>query len=169
MKYTSSEANKLLKQLKQEHDYLTTMEMQSREFNAAMGEDVESVRPAYDYAGTQEALAAVEKKIRTVKHAVNVFNATHEVPGFDMTIDEMLVYLPQLSARKFKLQGMMSRLPKVRESASGFGNNKLIDYNYANYDIQAVEKDHAEVDRLLQQAQTALDLLNTTETMEIDI
>ena len=58
MKYTSSEANKLLKQLKQEHDYLTTMEMQSREFNAAMGEDVESVRPAYDYAGTQEALAA---------------------------------------------------------------------------------------------------------------
>lgn len=86
-----------------------------------------------------------------------------------MTIDEMLVYLPQLSARKFKLQNMMSRLPKVRESASGFGNNKLIDYNYANYDISSVEIDFAEVDRLLQKAQTALDLLNNTETMEIEL
>ncbi|MBQ7703524.1 MAG: hypothetical protein IJT40_04025 [Firmicutes bacterium] len=168
MKYTSSEANKLLRQLNQEHDHLINMEVQSREFNAALGEDVESVRPAYDYAETQAAIAAVEQKIRTVKHAINVFNSTHEVPGFGMTIDEMLVYMPQLSARKYKLQMMMSRLPKVRESASGFGNNKLIDYNYANYDIAAVEKDFAETDRLLSEAQTALDLLNTTESMDIE-
>ena len=169
MKYTSSEANKLLKQLNQEHDHLLMMESQSCQFNAALGEDVESVRPEYDYAKTQEALAEVEQKIRSLKHAVNVFNSTPKVPGFDMTIDEMLVYLPQLSARKFKLQNMMSRLPKVRESASGFGNNKLIDYNYANYDISSVEIDFAEVDQLLQKAQTALDLLNNTETMEIEL
>ena len=169
MKYTSSEANKLLRQLNQEHNYLITMEVQSREFNAALGEDIESVRPAYDYAKTQEALAEVERKIRTLKHAINVFNTTHIVPGFDMTIDEMLVYLPQLSSRKMKLQAMMSRLPKVRDSASGFGNNKLIDSNYANYDIAEVERNSIDTDKLLQQAQTALDLLNNTETFEVEL
>ena len=169
MRYTSAEAAKLLKKLNEEHAFQLSMEAQSREFLAAMGEDVESVRPAYDYAAVQEKLDKLEKDIRTVRHAINVFNLTHEVPGFNMTVDQMLVYLPQLTARRNKLYMMKNRLPKVRETASGFGNNKLIDYNYANYDIAQAESDCAEAEALLAKAQTALDLLNTTETMEIDL
>lgn len=169
MRVTSAEAAKILKKLNEEHTFLLSIETQSREFLAAMGEDVESVRPAYDYTETQVRLDKLEKDIRTIRHAINVFNLTHEVPGFGMTVDQMLVYLPQLTARRNKLYLMKNRLPKVRETASGFGTNKLIDYNYANYDIAQAEKDCTETETLLAKAQTALDLLNTTEMMEIDL
>jgi hypothetical protein len=52
MKYTSAQANKLLKKLNDEYSALLDKEQRSRDFRAAMGEDVESVRPAYDYAET---------------------------------------------------------------------------------------------------------------------
>ena len=52
MKYTSAQANKLLKKLNDEYSALLHKEQRSRDFRAAMGEDIESVRPAYDYANT---------------------------------------------------------------------------------------------------------------------
>ena len=70
MKYTSAQANKLLKKLNDEYSALLDKEQRSRDFRAAMGEDVESVRPAYDYAETQARLAELEGKIRALKHAV---------------------------------------------------------------------------------------------------
>lgn len=45
MKYTSAQANKLLKKLNDEYSALLDKEQRSRDFRAAMGEDVESVRP----------------------------------------------------------------------------------------------------------------------------
>ena len=109
MKYTSAQANKRLKKLTDEYVSLREKESRSREFRAAAGENVESVRPAYDYADTQRRLAELERCIRRIKHAINLFNATHTVPGFDMTIDEMLVYIPQLTRRKNKLAAMKNR------------------------------------------------------------
>ena len=58
MTYTSAQANKLLKKLNGEHAALLDKESRSKDFCAAMGEDVESVRPAYDYADTQNRLGA---------------------------------------------------------------------------------------------------------------
>ena len=62
---------------------------------------------------------------------------------------------------------MKNRLPKVRQTSS-FRTN-IIDYSYANYDIKAVEEEYAKVSDTLSKAQLALDTLNNTETMEIDI
>ena len=45
MNYTSAQANKLLKKLNDEYTALLDKETRSRDFRAAMGEDVESVRP----------------------------------------------------------------------------------------------------------------------------
>lgn len=170
MKYTSAEAAKLLRKLNDEHNSLLLMEGQSREFLAALGEDPESVRPAYDYAETQKKLEENEEKIRKVKHAINIFNSTHVISEFDMTIDEMLVYLPQLTQRAMKLNEMKSRLPKTRERATAYNrNSNVIDYRYANYDIAMAAADYEKVTDLLAKAQTALDVINNTETMEIDI
>lgn len=168
MKYTSAEAAKLLRRLNDDYYALISMEERSRDFLAAMGEDVESVRPEYDYEKTQEKLSELEAQIRTVKHAINVFNSTHTVEGFDMTIDAMLIFIPQLSRRKEKLFVMKSRLPKVRENAYG-RNTTIIDYRYINYDLSKVEEDYRKVSDLLAKAQTALDVVNTTATMEIDL
>ena len=126
MKYSSAEAAKLLRKLNEEVENLEDQEVKRREFNAALGEDVETVRPAYDYADTQRKLKELQAKIRTVKHALNCFNSTTEVPGFDMTIDQLLVYIPQLSRRKQKLAMMSSCLPKERAKVSGLGS-QIID------------------------------------------
>ena len=114
MNYTSAQANKLLKKLNDEYTALLDKETRSRDFRAAMGEDVESVRPVYDYAEMQIRLAELEAKIRKLKHAINIFNATQTVDSFDMTIDELLVYIPQLTKRKSKLLEMKSRLSRAQ-------------------------------------------------------
>ena len=167
MKYTSAEAAKLLRKLNEEVENLEGQEAKRCEFNAAIGEDIETVRPTYDYADTQRKLEELYAKIRTVKHVLNCFNSTTEVPGFGMTIDQLLVYIPQLSRRKQKLATMSSCLPKEREKA-GFGS-QIIDYRYANYDVEAVKADYQRVSDELAKAQTALDLVNTTMAMEIEI
>ncbi len=167
MKYTSAQANKLLRQLQEARTAVLRSETQSRTFVAATVEDVEAARPAYDYAATQAKLQALEEKIRRVKHAVNAFNLSHKVEGFDMTVDQMLVYIPQLSERKNKLGAMGSVLEKTR--LSNAGRSSIIEYEYANYDLERVKADYTAVTAELARAQLALDKLNNTEAMEIDL
>ncbi len=166
MQCTSAEAAKLLRKLSEEKAALESQEAQSCTFRAAVNEDIGTARPEYDYAETQAKLAALDEKIRTVKHAVNTFNLTHEVPGFNMTIDMMLVYIPQLTKKRQKLSVMANRLAKIREVVRVAG---VIEYTYANYDIEQAKKDYDAVTDELSRAQTALDVLNNSVKFEINI
>ncbi len=169
MNYTSAEAAKLLRRLKEEYDALLELESQSFAFVAAVSEDIESVRPAYDFAAVQAKLGELEEKIRRVKHALNVFNSTHEVPGFGMTIDQMLVYIPQLNQRRVKLRDMAGALPKSRVKGRSAANSAVIEYNYANYSVEEAKAAADAASEELARAQTALDKVNSTETREIDL
>ena len=169
MQYTSAAANKLLKKLNDEYLDLINKENRTKDFKASLGEDVESVRPDYDYDACQDALAKVEGQIRTLKHAINVFNTTHIVEGFDMSIDQMLVYIPQLTKRKAKLAAMKAKLPKERVANEFNRSSNIIDYCYINYDLNSVEADYQATSELLNQAQIALDVLNNTETFEVEL
>ena len=62
MNYTSAEANKLLKKLNDEYTALLDKETRSRDFRAAMGEDVASVRPVYDTPRRRRALQRSKKR-----------------------------------------------------------------------------------------------------------
>ena len=167
MKYTSAEANKLLKEIETRIEVLQNKENKSRTFNAASTEDPDALRPAYDFVETQRQLAILEKNVRTVKHAINVFNTTHTLPGYDdLTIDQALVYLPQLSGKVRKLKEMASALPREIVVDSYRGN--IIDYVIANYDIAATENAYHEEQEKLRKLQLALDAANSDETMEID-
>lgn len=167
MKYTSAEAGKLLKKLNDEQRSILLREYNGKEFLAAVGEDVESVRPDYDFVKIQTELLEVETKIRKVKHALNVFNSTTIVPEFGVTIDEMLVLIPQLTARKTKLAQMKDKLPKVREQART--NSSILDYRYLNYDINEVAAEYEKTADTLAKAQNALDAVNTTKTLGITL
>lgn len=168
MRVTSAQAAKLLRQLNDELRALQLKEANSSSFVAAIQEDVESVRPAYNFKEMRDAQAEVECKIRKVKHAINVFNTTTIIPDFDITIDEMLVYLPQLNRQCEVLSKMRDAMPKVRVS-SGYSSGNIIDYKYANYDIEEVGRYYAELSDTLAKAQTVLDLVNSTVEFEIDI
>lgn len=168
MRVTSSQAAKLLRQLNDELRALQLKEANSCSFVAVIQEDVESVRPAYNFKEMRDAQAEVECKIRKVKHAINVFNTTTIIPDFNITIDEMLVYLPQLNRQCEVLSKMRDAMPKVRVS-SGYSSGNIIDYKYANYDIEEVGRYYAELSDTLAKAQTVLDLVNSTVEFEIDI
>lgn len=168
MKYTSAEAGKLLKKLGEELSSINQREQNGKEFLAAVGEDIESVRPDYNFAETQCALDEIERKIRKVKHALNVFNSTTVVPEFGITIDEMLVYIPQLTARKNALAQMKDKLPKVREQ-SRMNISSVLDYRYLNYDVNDVAAEYEKVSDTLAKAQNALDSVNMTQSLEIDL
>ena len=142
-------------------------EENGKEFLAAVGEDIESVRPKYDFTETQNAIAGIETKIRKLKHAINVFNSTTVIPEFDMTIDEMLVYIPQLTAAKNKLARMKDKLPKVREQTRV--NSSILDYRYLNYDVETVTAEYEKVTDTLSKAQNALDSVNMNQTLEVDL
>ena len=161
MKYTSAEAGKLLKKLNDER------EENGKEFLAAVGEDIESVRPDYNFATTQVALNEIETKIRKLKHALNIFNSTTVIPEFGMTIDEMLVYIPQLTMRKDKLARMKDRLPKVREQTRV--NSSILDYRYLNYGVDEAAAEYDKISDTLSKAQNALDAANMNQTLEIDL
>ena len=165
MKYNSAQAAKLLSKLQQDFDQLVVFEANAKTFLASVGEDPETVRPEYDYKATKKELDALSAKIRKVKHAINAFNTTTVVPEFGITIDELLVYIPQLSAKKAKFRGMADALPKAREN--NFGKSNIIDYRYVNYDIKQVKADLDTVTEELSKAQLALDTIN--HSLEFDI
>ena len=169
MKMTSAQAAKLLRQLNDELRTLQLREGNTCSFVAALEEDIESVRPAYDFSEMSAAQAEVECKIRKVKHAINVFNTTTIIPDFNITIDEMLIYLPQLNAECATLSKMRDAMPKVRVSSGYSGGGNIIDYKYANYDIEEVGRYYTDVSETLAKAQIALDLVNSTVEFEINI
>lgn len=169
MKMTSAQAAKLLRQWNESLKALQRREENTKTFLASLGEDLESVRPKYDYAAMQAEQVAIEANIRKLKHTLNVFNTITVIPEFEMTIDQMLIYLPQLTNRLEKLSRMKELLPKQRENALYSRNSAIIDYRYANYDIQTVEKDYEVLAETLAKAQTALDYINNTVLLEVDL
>ncbi len=168
MKYTSAQANKLLKKLNDEYDLLLAEEAESSTFLAAMGEDPESVRPEYDYIETQKVLEELGNRIIKLKHAINLFNTSHTLPGFELTVDEALVYIPQLSKKVKKLAEMKARLPKARENQEYYSRTSIIDYRYINFDRKTVKEDYDRAFDALSALQTALDTLNNSVTLEIN-
>ena len=81
MLVTSAQATKILRQLNDELQTLHLREANTSSFVAAIQEDIESVRPEYNFREMRDAQADVEKKIRRVKHALNVFNTVTLVPN----------------------------------------------------------------------------------------
>lgn len=167
MKLTSAEASKMIRQIKDDMALLSTQEKNGCRFVAATIENVEEVRPKYSYAETAAKMDEYERRIRAIKHALNLFNANTKPDGVDMTIDEILVYLPQLSERLRRLAVMLTAPEKERVEDSG--RTSIIEYNYANYDYDAVRSDYDKLQALKSRLLTALDVANNTVSFEVEI
>ncbi len=159
---TSAELNKELKKLQYERGQILELERLSHCFVAATTENVEEIRPDYDLLATNDELEKLEKEIRGIKHRLNVFNTTQVVEELGMTIDEVLVYLPQQSARVDKLSGMAKQMPKRRFTDRYGSRSNLIEYEYSNYDRAEAQRLYDDANQDLVRAQIALDKVNTT-------
>lgn len=85
-----------------------------------------------------------------------------------MTIDQMLVYIPQLTARNSKLDNMKNHLPKERVQSGINRAAGIVEYKYSNYDIKLAEADYILAADELARAQNALERINSTIEFEVD-
>ncbi len=159
---TSAELNKQLKKLQSERNHMLELERMTALFVAATTENVDEIRPEYDMPAVNEAIAQKEKEIRAIKHRLNVFNSTYLVEELGMTIDEVLVYLPQQSKRVETLTELARHTARQRCSDRYGSRTNLIEYEYANYDRDLAQRLYEEAHRDLVRAQLALDKANTT-------
>ncbi|MGN1023735.1 MAG: hypothetical protein ACI4OJ_09560 [Lachnospiraceae bacterium] len=167
---TSAEAAKILRQLQGEKSALEERENTQKSYVSSLDpDDMAMARPDYNYAATQQKLQDLEAQIRKVKHAINVFNLNTIVPGTNMTIDQVLVYLPQLSARVEKLGCMSRRLARERMNGleRSYSGQYLVEYRFANYDPEMVMNDWRSAQQELSQVQTSLDRVNSTAVLTI--
>ena len=170
MTYTSAQLNKILKQTNEEVERIKKIENSANTFKVAVGERIEDARPDYNYTETQATINELEAKIRKIKHAINVFNTTTVIKDLNMTIDELLVYIPQLSKQKNKLASMINRPQKIRQEPDRYGYVKnIVEYNYVNYDIEEAKRDYDATIDVLAKAQLALDMVNNSAQIELDI
>lgn len=160
---TSKEANNILRKLYEEKSNFRNKEIDGMEFHAAVGENVDDVRPDYNFEDTKSCIEIIDDQILAIKHAINLFNSSTIVGDTGLTIDQVLIKLGMLTERRQKFARMRSMQKKRRGQITG----NVIDYIYANFDIDAADAAYEEADTELKHLQTALDLVNSTEPFTI--
>ena len=156
--FTSASASKFIKSLENEKELLLSREAENSTYVRAQGEVEEP--PEYDYATTRAAVDQIDEKVRRIRHAQHAFNATAEVPGEGMTVDEALVALAQMNAK----------LAVLARVGQGWGNTQgVIEYEYANYDVERAAADYAELFQRIADMQLNIDLVNQTKTFEVEL
>lgn len=164
MQMNCDTANKLVKKLSAERTKVLSAESTSSTFGYLQGE--EPYKPEYDFAATQAALAALDNKIITLKHAVNLFNISHMVPGTNLTVDAALVRMTFLSSEKERLN-RMRQVPKKRRSVSIGG--KTSEFTERNYDDADAEAAYQAALSELTTIQQGLNAINMTEFFEVEL
>lgn len=164
-KVSPIEVTNRINALKEELKDLEEYEKKSSSFFVNLGQDKESLRPSYDFEETQKRYLELTQEVIKLKHILNVFNTSTIVPGFDMTVDQMLVYLPMLRGRKQTLQKMKD------EPMNGLSSRvtyRGVNYTYFNYSVQKVTEDYRKIAEEYAKARTALDFINVTGEIEVD-
>ena len=169
-KMTSAYANKMLKSLEEDKAFWVNKEEASSTYVVANNE--EPVVPEYDYAQVANTIATIDEKIASIKHALNVANATARVMVGDaeMSIDTILIKMAQLNKRKAVLDTMRKRLPKAREEQRSYmSRNTIPEYRYINYDLELIRQEYESVSKTIMGMQMALDRYNQTVQFEVNM
>ena len=167
IKVSPAYASKLVKQKNEQMRVLLSQERETATTTACLDEDVTELLKVYDFAATQRQMDALNDDIIKLKHAINVFNTTTELPGLGYTIDAALVRMKMLSSKRDRLANMKRIQPVTRQSV-GYGKSQP-EYVYRNYDAKDVEVEYKKTEEELTSIQLALDKANLDSTIEVDI
>ncbi len=117
----------------------------------------------YDYKEQNIALDNLDNEIRRLKHIITKSNCSLKIDGFDMCMNEALVYLAQLNNKRARLDRLSSREPLSRTQTRYDG----VQFTKTNYDPSIALNDLREVEDEIQKLQMAIDLANLTNYLEI--
>ena len=105
------------------------------------GEDPSAKKPEYDYVETWNQLMEFDDSIRSAKHTINSFSVSHYVPEYNMTLDELEMYLEDLDRRFNTLKELGDAHPIKRTIV-----NRSVRHTIANYDLKQARKDYEKLD-----------------------
>lgn len=162
---TSASANKLLRQLENDKYFLESQERSTCTYVLAKDEEAEP--PLYDYAETQKSIDEIDARERAIRHALHRFNMETVLPDLGITVDEALIRMAQLSRRARRLDNLRSTQAVAREHGRFSGN--LIEYRYANFDVNQAKADYEAVTDQINALQLKIDLCNQTIPFEVDL
>lgn len=91
-------------------------------------------------------------------------NVTTIVEGFDMNINEALIYLAQLKQKESHYNFLMGK-NKISRSTSGFGNAN-IEFTKILYDQDVVREELKKVTDTIMMLQMAIDRTNLTNMID---
>ena len=163
MVFTISEMEKELEQYKEKNKLLASIEEYNSTYDMCNGEDVDIVRPKYDYEKTQKELKENIEVIMYIKYAIDNALSTFTVPEYNMTLDELKMYIEYLDKRISRLYSLKMRSFFNRSMRDG-----IIEYEYRNFDIEEVEKDYDDATLELRRAKDTLYKYLATEEFETD-
>lgn len=169
-KITSAYANKMLRSLEEDKAFWVNKEAASSTYVAAVNE--EPVIPEYDYMTIANTIDEIDRKIVTIKHTLNLTNATAKVQvgNQEMSIDSILIRMAQLNKRKAVLDDMRKWLPKMRVYSNSFSSSGSIpEYKYINYDLEVIRQEYDRISNTIMEMQIALDRYNQTVLFDVDI
>lgn len=167
---TSAIANKMMKKMTEDKEYLRNKEQEGYLYIAALDET--PVIPDYNYSEVAAQIDEIDEKIIKIKHVINVVNATNEIEfvGRRLTVDAVLVRMAQLNKRKVVLDDMRKRAPQTRINNGGFMAKKTSpEYQYINYDLDLIKSEYERIDAEISAMQIALDKFNQTFEFEVEI
>lgn len=170
VKMTSAYANKLLRQLEEDKLFWESKERESCTYDVAEGEI--PVIPEYNYDFVAGEIAAIDKKVCTIKHALNLSNVSAQIPVGEevLSVDAILVKMAQLNRRKSMLDYMRKRQPKERLQLRATTSRSAVpEYRYINFDLEQVKKEFEEVSGQIILMQLALDKHNQTVEFEVEL
>lgn len=165
--FTSASAAKFIKLLENEKSRLVAIEQKNSTYVLAQGEECEP--PSYDYREIVTQIDELDEDIRRVRHALHVFNAHTLIPEEGITVDEALIQLAQMNGKLHRLERLCAVEPKKRLASGYFGGKGLIEYEYANFDVQSAFADYEDLYRRISDLQLRLDLVNQTETFSVEM
>ena len=163
MFFTISEMEKELEKYKERNRLLASIEEYNSTYDMCNGEDVDIVRPKYDYEKTQKELKENIEVIMCIKYAIDNALSTFTVPEYNMTLDELKMYIEYLDKRISRLYSLKMRSFFNRSMCDG-----IIEYEYRNFDIEEVEKDYDDATMELRRAKDTLYKYLATEEFETD-
>ena len=125
------------------------------------GEDPSAKKPEYDYEETLNQLMEFDDSIRSVKHAINSFSVSRYVPEYDMTLDELEMYLEDLDRRFNTLKELGDAHPIKRTIV-----NRSVRHTIANYDLKQARKDSERLDDERRKVRSIISEIKKSEEFE---
>lgn len=168
-KVSSSKLNKVIRQLAEERDNLTSLIYTNKTFSAFTGEEPEDARPDVHIEDTLAEIEKLDSKVVEYKTKLFTYNLMTEIPDQNMSLAQALVWLPIANNRLSVLKNLINIREKQRQNIPHVASNGdvIVEYIYANFDTEKIKEEYIELQNKITDVQLKINELNCIDAIEI--